>query len=161
MKISKLSLLLLLFPLVATSYNPIYNLAISCGSSINTTALNNRTWVGDNTVNSNLFTFIEPKTTNPSLKAQPNYLSNVQVPYTSARVSFSNFTYSFSSITNSPVFLRLHFYPISSKIFDPSNAIFSVKVNNKITLLKNFNPSLWIHEDGETITKEFCIQMRS
>ena len=158
-KITLLSLFLLLFPLVATSYNPIYNLAISCGSSINTTASDNRIWVGDNNDNTNLFTFIEPKTTNPSLKTQPNFLSNIQVPYTHARVSLSNFTYSFPSITTSTVFLRLHFYPNLSKSFDPSNAIFSVKVDNNITLLKNFNPYLWIHDDKETITKEFCIQI--
>ncbi|RHN44453.1 putative protein kinase RLK-Pelle-CrRLK1L-1 family [Medicago truncatula] len=159
-KISILSLILLLFPLLATSYNPIYNIAISCGSSTNTTALDSRIWVGDNNDNTKLFTFIEPKTTNPSPKTSlksPNFT----VPYTHARVSFSNFTYSFSSITVSPVFLRLYFYPASYQNFEPSNALFSVKVNNNLTLLQNFNPSLWLHHDENNIIKEYCIQIKT
>jgi len=155
-----LSLLLLLFPLVANSYNPDYNLAINCGSSTNT-ALDKRIWVGDNIDNTNLFTFIEPKTTSQSLKTQPNSLSNTQIPYTTARVSLSNFTYSFSNIiANSPIFLRLHFYPTSYQNFEPTNAFFSVEVNNKLTLLKNFNPSLWLHDDENHIVKEYCIQTK-
>ncbi|KEH21705.1 feronia receptor-like kinase [Medicago truncatula] len=158
-KISILSLFLLLFPLVANSYNPDYNLAINCGSLTDNTALDKRIWVGDNINNKNLFTFIEPKTTNPSFNVQANSLSNIQVPYTHARVSLSNFTYSFSSITNSTVFLRLHFYPTSYQNFEPSSAIFSVKVND-LTLLKNFNPLLWLYFDDEKITKEYCIQIK-
>jgi len=164
-KITLLSPLFLLFLLVAKSYeyNPDFSLAISCGSSTNTN-LDKRIWVGDNTDNSNLFTFNEPKTTNQSLKTQPNSLSNTQVPYTYARVSPSNFTYSFSNIiANSTVYLRLHFYPTSYQNFEPSNnlsnALFSVNVNNNLTLLQNFNPSFWIHNDEEKLTKEYCIQI--
>ncbi|GAU41900.1 hypothetical protein TSUD_170110 [Trifolium subterraneum] len=154
-----LSLIFLLYPPVANSYIPDYNLAINCGSSSDTTTLGNRTWVGDN---SNLFTFIQPKTTNPSLNLPPNSLPNAQTPYTTARVSLSNFTYSFpiNNITNSPVFIRLHFYPTSYQNFEPSNAFFSVTVNNNLTLLKNFNPSLWQLQDEEKITKEYCIQIK-
>ncbi|KEH21724.1 putative protein kinase RLK-Pelle-CrRLK1L-1 family [Medicago truncatula] len=161
-KITLLSLLFLFFFLVAKSiaYSPDFSLAIGCGSSTNTT-LDKRIWVGDNIDNKNLFTFIEQKTTNPSLKTSPSSASNIEIPYTTARISLSSFTYSFSTITSSPVFVRLHFYPTSYQNFEPSKAFFSVEVNNKITLLKNFNPSLWIHEDGEKITKEYCIQIKS
>ncbi|XP_045793497.1 receptor-like protein kinase FERONIA [Trifolium pratense] len=160
-KLTILSFIWLLVPLVANSYNPIYNLAVTCGSSTNTTALDNRIWIGDDDIhNSNLFTFIEPKTTNPSLKLPPNSLSNIQIPFTMARVSLSNFTYSISSITTSPVFLRLHFHPTTYQAFEPSNAIFSVVVNNNLTLLENFNPSLWIRNDEDRITKEYCIQIK-
>jgi hypothetical protein len=110
-KMTILSLILLLYPLVTNSYIPDYNFALNCGSSTNTTSLDNRIWVGDNIDNTKLFSFIEPKTTNPSHKLPPNSLSNIQIPFTTARVSLSNFTYTFSTITNSPVFLRLHFYP--------------------------------------------------
>ncbi|RHN44462.1 putative protein kinase RLK-Pelle-CrRLK1L-1 family [Medicago truncatula] len=151
----------LLFPLIATSYNPDYSLAISCGSSTNTTAFDGRIWVVDNIDNSNLFSFIEPKNTNPSLKTKPNSLSNIQIPFTTARASLSNFTYSFSNIiTNSTIFLRLHFYPTSYQNFETSNALFSVEVNNNITLLKNFNPSLWLHHDENHIVKEYSIQIK-
>jgi len=162
-KITLLSLLFLLFFLVAKSiaYSPDFSLAIGCGSSTNTT-LDKRIWVGDNIDNKNLFTFIEQKTTNPSLKTSPSSASDIQIPFTTARISLSSFTYSFSTITSSPVFVRLHFYPTSYQNFEPSSkAFFSVEVNNKITLLKNFNPSLWINDDGEKITKEYCIQIKS
>ncbi|KEH21720.1 feronia receptor-like kinase [Medicago truncatula] len=151
----------LLFPLIASSYNPDYSLAISCGSSTNTTAFDGRIWVVDNIDNSNLFSFIEPKNTNPSLKTKPNSLSNTQIPFTTGRASLSNFTYSFSNIiTNSTIFLRLHFYPTSYQNFETSYALFSVEVNNNITLLKNFNPSLWLHHDENHIVKEYSIQIK-
>jgi len=159
-KITLLFIYLVLFPLIANSYNPDYNLAINCGSSTNNTALDKRMWVGDHIDNSNIFTFIEPKTTNPSLKSSPNSLSNIQIPFTTARISLSNFTYSFSSITTSPVFIRLHFDPTSYQHFDPSNAVFSVEVNNNLTLLKNFSPSLLLRDEMEKITKEYCIQIK-
>ncbi|PNX80190.1 receptor-like protein kinase FERONIA-like protein, partial [Trifolium pratense] len=142
-------------------YNPDYNLAISCGSTESTPALDKRIWLGD--INSNLFSIIEPKTTDSSFVAHPNSYANTKFPFTTARISLSNFTYSFSiNITNSPVFLRLHFYPTSYQNFQPSNANFSVEVNNNLTLLKNFNPSRWLYDDddGETITKEYCIQIK-
>ncbi|CAJ2669132.1 unnamed protein product [Trifolium pratense] len=154
-KMAILSLILLLYPLVTNSYKPDYNLAINCGSSTTTTALDNRIWVGDQKTtvdddNSNLFTFIEPK---------PKSKPNTDIPYTSARVSLSNFTYSFSTITTSPVFIRLHFYPTFYQNFEPSNAKFSVEVNNNLSLLKNFNPLLWIRDEEEIMTKEYCIQI--
>ncbi|KAL5095774.1 hypothetical protein RYX36_000101 [Vicia faba] len=161
LKFILLSIFLLFSPLVVNSYIPDYNIAINCGNSENTIA-HNRTWVGDDNDNSNIFSFIEPKSTNPSLTLQPNSLVNAQTPFSTARISLSNFTYSFSSITTSPVFIRLHFYATSyNHSFDPSNAIFSVIVNNNLTLLENFNPSLWHHEDDdEKITKEYCIQIQ-
>ncbi|XP_058736491.1 putative receptor-like protein kinase At5g39000 [Vicia villosa] len=160
-KITLLYLFLLFSPLLAYSYNPDYNYAINCGNPADTKASDNRNWLGDNIHNSNIFSFIEPNSTNPSFTSQPNSLSNIQTPFLTARVSFSNFTYSFSSINTSPVFIRLHFYPTSYQNFEPSNANFSVKVNNNLTLLNNFNPLLWLHhDDEEKITKEYCIQTK-
>ncbi|XP_058736476.1 receptor-like protein kinase FERONIA [Vicia villosa] len=159
-KITLISLLLLFSPiLVNSSYKPIYNLAINCGSPTSTSGLDKRIWVGDNSDNHDMFSLDEPKPTKVSLALPPDSLSNAAIPYTTARVSLSNFTYSFSGITNSTVFLRFHFYPTSyNYTFEPSNALFSVIVNNNITLLKNFNPLLWLR-DEEQITKEYCIQI--
>ncbi|WJX75353.1 hypothetical protein P8452_58894 [Trifolium repens] len=90
-KMTLLSLILLLFPLVANSYIPDYNLAINCGSSINTTSLDNRLWVGDDDIHySNLFTFTEPKTTNKSFNTKPNSLLNIEIPYTAAQNQIRN-----------------------------------------------------------------------
>ncbi|CAK8540757.1 unnamed protein product [Lathyrus sativus] len=161
-KITLLYIFFLFSPIFAYLYNPVYNYAINCGNSANTTVLDNRVWLGDNIHNSNIFSFNEPKSSNPSLTSQPISLSNIQTPYLTARVSFSSFTYSFSSINSSPLFIRFHFYPTSYQNFQPFNAFFSVKVNNNLTLLKNFNPSLWLRndDDEEKITKEYCIQIK-
>ncbi|WJX75356.1 hypothetical protein P8452_58897 [Trifolium repens] len=163
MKINLLSLIFLLFPLLSKSYNPDYNLAINCGSSKNNTGQDRRPWVGDDIDNSNLFTFFEPKTTDPSLITLPSSFANAEIPYRAARVSLSNFTYSFPIIiTSSPVFLRLHFYPTSYQNFKPSDsdALFSVTVNDNLTLLKDFNPLNWILAEDGKITKEYCIQIK-
>lgn len=159
-KITLLNLFLLFSPLVANLYNPDYNYAINCGNSDNTTAFDNRMWVGDNIHNSNIFSFTEPKSTSSSFTSQPQSLSNVQIPFITARISLSSFTYSFSNINSSPLFIRLHFYPTSYQNFEPSDANFSVKVNNNLTLVKNFNPSLWLRDDEEKITKEYCVQIK-
>ncbi|CAJ2669143.1 unnamed protein product [Trifolium pratense] len=165
MKTTLLSLILLLYPLVVNSYNPDYNLAINCGNPTNTAAPDNRIWVGDDDDihNSNLFTFTQPKTTSPNLlyNIQPNSLSNAEIPFKIARVSLSNFTYSFPiNITSSPVFLRLHFYPTIYGNFKPSDALFSVTVNDNLNLLKDFNPLNWTIADEGKITKEYCIQIK-
>ncbi|GAU19886.1 hypothetical protein TSUD_171120 [Trifolium subterraneum] len=147
----------LLFPLVVNSYD---SLAVNCGHSINTT-FENRTWVGD-VDETKLFSIIEPQTKFLSVKAKVNTNSDSvkHIPFASARISQSNFTFLFPTTidTNySTLFLRLHFYPTSYQNFETSQALFTVKVGNNITLLKDFNPSLWLQNDDETITKEYCL----
>ncbi|KEH21704.1 putative protein kinase RLK-Pelle-CrRLK1L-1 family [Medicago truncatula] len=150
---------LLLFPLEVNSLYDI--LAVNCGH-FNDTIFENRTWVGDRD-NTKLFSIIEPQTELPSFKAKANPNSDAvkRIPFASARISFSNFTFSFSSITNGPIFLRLYFYPTSYSYqhIETSNALFTVKVGTNLTLLKDFNPSLWLSNDSKTITKEYCIQI--
>ncbi|XP_058736474.1 receptor-like protein kinase FERONIA [Vicia villosa] len=147
-----LFLLYLSFPLVVYSSYDI--LALNCGHSIDTT-FENRTWVGD-IENTKLFSITDSVKAKPT----PNSDSVTQIPFTSARISFSNFTFSFPSITNGPVFLRLHFYPTSYQNFETSHASFTVEVGNQFTLLKDFNPSLWLQNDNKTIVKEYCIQVK-
>ncbi|KAG6661703.1 hypothetical protein CIPAW_03G193500 [Carya illinoinensis] len=72
--------------------------------------------------------------------------SVAQVPFETARLSLSPFSYIFP-VTAGQKFTRLHFYPVSySNYFDRSNAIFSVKAG-AFTLLSNFNASLNADED--------------
>ena len=158
---SILFLLLLLFPQVVNcSFN---NLAVNCGHSIDT-IFENRTWVGD-IDDTKLFYIIEPHNEFSSVKTKaiPNFDLVKRIPFSSARLSFSNFTVSFPSSVididgvGNTVFLRLHFYPTSYQNFETSNALFTVKLGNNITLLKDFNPLLWLQNDNKTITKEYCI----
>ncbi|XP_027351430.1 receptor-like protein kinase FERONIA [Abrus precatorius] len=109
------------------------------------------------------FSIIESQTEKPSilahtLKSLSHFSSgspNTTTPFSSARISTSKFTYSFS-VTHGPWFLRLHFNPTSYDIFEHYKPLFSVKVGN-FTLLKDFNPSLWVVNDDDTIIREFCI----
>ncbi|KAK2359571.1 receptor protein kinase FERONIA [Trifolium repens] len=154
-----LFLLHLFFPLqVVNSFD---SLAVNCGHSKDI-IFENRNWVGD-LDETKLFSIIEPQTELSSVKTKaiPNSDSVNQIPFASARISYSNFTFSFpTSIVaaiGSTVFLRLHFYPTSYQNFETSNALFTVKVGNNITLLKDYNPSVWLRNDNKTITKEYCL----
>ncbi|KAL0014787.1 hypothetical protein SO802_001856 [Lithocarpus litseifolius] len=140
-------------------YTPVDNIMISCGSSGNTTALDGRTWIGD--VNSKFFP--QEQSQNQVSQAtisvkQPSSAS--QLPYTTARLSFSPFTYIFP-LTTGQKFVRLYFYPASYGNFDRSKALFSVKAG-PFTFLNSFNASLTADADGDpgdTIYKEFCVNI--
>ncbi|KAL4376825.1 hypothetical protein GQ457_02G005910 [Hibiscus cannabinus] len=86
----------------------------------------------------------------------PSSVDNV--PYSTARLSNSEFTYSIP-LTAGPKFIRFYFYPTSySGIGDLSNkAFFSVKAGQHI-LLRNFSASL--HAGGEhPLVKEYCVNV--
>ena len=83
------------------------------------------------------------------------------IPYTTARLSLSPFSYIFSSVTAGQKFVRLYFYPATYGTFDCSKAWFSVKAG-PFTLLRNFNASLTADADddsGDTIFREFCVNV--
>ena len=140
-------------------YTPVDNIMISCGSSGNATALDGRTWIGD--MNSKFFPQEQSQNqvsqATISVKQSP---SASQLPYTTARLSFSPFTYIFP-LTTGQKFVRLYFYPASYGNFDRSKALFSVKAG-PFTLLNSFNASLTADADGDpgdTIYKEFCVNI--
>ncbi|KAK7295476.1 hypothetical protein RJT34_18385 [Clitoria ternatea] len=153
-EIRLLMLLLVLQSLHVNSYNPADSFAVNCGSP-ETTTFQKRTWVGD--VGTTLFSII-PQTEHSSVLANPNMLtSSSTVPFTSARISRSKFSYSFP-IPEGPRILRLHFYSAYYDDFVPYNALFSVKAGN-FSLLKDFNASLWVVDDK--VIKEYCINIES
>ena len=110
-------------------YNPVENIALDCGSSADTTtAINDRTWLGDmNSKPHNLTSSVTSEAHQPPTQDD-------KVPYSTARLSRSEFTYVFS-LTSGQKFIRLHFYPASYSNFDRSKAFFSVKAG-PFTLLK-------------------------
>uniref|UniRef100_A0A7N2MQT7 Protein kinase domain-containing protein n=2 Tax=Quercus lobata TaxID=97700 RepID=A0A7N2MQT7_QUELO len=123
------------------------------------TALDGRTWIGD--VNSKFF--LQEQSQNQVSQATTSVEqspSASQLPYTTARLSFSPFTYIFP-LTTGQKFVRLHFYPASYGNFDRSKALFSIKAG-PFTLLNSFNASLTADADGDpgdTIYKEFCVNI--
>ena len=141
-------------------YIPVDNIILNCGSSRNSTAIDGRTWIGDD--NSKFF---PPSLSQnqASLAANPVQKSPLasQIPYTTARLSVSAFTYIFP-VTTGQKFIRLYFYPASYSNFDRSRALFSVKAG-PFTLLNNFNASLTADADADprdTIFREFCVNVK-
>jgi hypothetical protein len=122
-------------------YTAVDNILLNCGSSGNSTALDGRTWIGD--LNSKFFPLEQSQKQNQASLtaiAVQQSPSAVQVPYATARISLSAFTY-VSPVTAGQKFIRLYFYPASYPNFDRSKALFSVKAG-RFTLLNNFNASL-------------------
>ncbi|TYG38753.1 hypothetical protein ES288_D13G249500v1 [Gossypium darwinii] len=144
-----------------TRYNPIENIAIDCGSSVGGKSWDDRPWVGDG---NGKFSLIEQQNNNnkPSVvkaASHDSLPSSVDpFPYYTARLSYSQFTYSIP-LTDGQKFIRLHFCPTEYPDFgDPSKkAFFSVKAGNFI-LLSNFSASLRAHREV-TFFKEFCVNL--
>ena len=134
----------LTIPIPIAGYTPTENFAVNCGSSENWQGLG-RNWTGD--VGSK-FSPLENGTSTTSSAYGPPFLS---VPYSTARLSRYEFTYSFP-LTAGQKYIRLHFHPSSYGDFDRSIAIFSVKTGGGYTLLSNFS--------GALVVKEFCIKFK-
>ncbi|KAF7822394.1 receptor-like protein kinase FERONIA [Senna tora] len=151
----------LLFIISVHSYQPKEDLVIICGTSTppsNTPNDQNRTWIADDNIHSHqLFSLIQsPHSQTATSSSLPSSAS--QNLYASARLSHTQFTYSFH-LSDGPKFLRLHFYPTSYLNFPRFNSLFSVTSNN-FTLLNHFNASLVAdHNAHETVSTEFSIHV--
>ncbi|KAK7295485.1 hypothetical protein RJT34_18402 [Clitoria ternatea] len=168
---TEISLSVLLFLLLQVWFPPQINanvptgdIAVNCGESGDTT-FDARKWFGDVDSNRMLFSLIEPHTVEGQSSVHADARAPIPpnvapVPFGSARLSQSQFTYSFPVVTKGPKFLRLHFYPTWYANFVPYNALFSVKAGN-FSLLKDFNASLWVVHDKVIIIKEYCINVES
>ncbi|KAF6168698.1 hypothetical protein GIB67_026584 [Kingdonia uniflora] len=116
----------------AADYVPADNYLLSCGAAPQTTDSDGRVWNSDigskfAPVNDNSLT-ADASTQDPSVP---------QVPYMTARIFPSEFTYSIP-VGNGRKFLRLHFYPSSYDKLNASSAVFSVS-SGPYTLLRNFS----------------------
>ncbi|KAL3629474.1 hypothetical protein CASFOL_026696 [Castilleja foliolosa] len=124
---------------------------LSCGAPSTTTDASNRTWDSDNR---SRYAPNIPTTSLPS-KASSMHPSVIRVPYETARVFQSPFTYTFPVLTG-PKFLRLYFYPDTYSGFNTSQSFFSVTAN-AFTLLNNFSPFL---NSEPSFMKEFIINVQ-
>ncbi|KAM5562210.1 receptor-like protein kinase FERONIA [Rosa sericea] len=140
----------------APIYSPTYNITLKCGfSGDKVSDYDSRTWTGD--INSKFFPEAVGSTSQVG-KAPPSSSSGSQEPFTTARLSYSEFTYRFP-VSPGQKFIRLYFFPATYNAdFDRSKSLFSVKAGG-YTLLKDFNASLssTVYDGYETILREFCV----
>ncbi|KAI9156205.1 hypothetical protein LWI28_002167 [Acer negundo] len=134
-------------------YDPTETIFLNCGSFDNITSQDGtRTWITD--IKSEHF-LLQQSESIALIPAKPSD----DTPYTSARLSSSQFSYIFN-LTPGQKFIRLHFYETSYQIFDRSKAFFSVKAGS-FTLLSNYSTALAANFSGqEIILKEFCVNVQ-
>ncbi|XP_022759140.1 receptor-like protein kinase FERONIA [Durio zibethinus] len=131
-------------------YTPHDNIALDCGSTNNKIDLAGRSWFADSTI------FLDQS--NKVSVILSSVTKGNSIPYKTARLSRSQFTYSFT-VTPGPKFIRLHFYPSSYQEFNRSNAFFDVHIGG-YTLLRSFSPALTAdYLKSEVFAKEFCINI--
>ncbi|WVZ05088.1 hypothetical protein V8G54_018434 [Vigna mungo] len=147
-------LLLLCLPYlsVAAIYHPSEQLSINCGST-SSVMYDGRNWTTD-------LNFLR-ENHNQSVAALPTAVSPKEGPYTHARLSRTQFTYSFL-VNPGPKFLRLFFYSTAYPNFERSQACFSVKAG-PYTLLQYFNVSLNADVDPASsgiLFREYSINLK-
>ncbi|KAJ0028578.1 hypothetical protein Pint_35091 [Pistacia integerrima] len=125
------SLVFFIHVVLAADYVPTEQLLINCGESSIQRDDDNRSWTPD--LGSKFLLSSKSRTA----KAATQDAATPEIPYMTARISQSNFTYSFPVVSGRK-FVRLYFYPNSYNGFNASNALFSVTTGG-YTLLKNFS----------------------
>nr|XP_007151355.1 hypothetical protein PHAVU_004G039500g [Phaseolus vulgaris]ESW23349.1 hypothetical protein PHAVU_004G039500g [Phaseolus vulgaris] len=131
------------------AYTPVNNFTINCGST-GTSYDGETTWTGDT---ASMFLSHQDNTisANPT---PPQSNSTLQLPYTTARISRSQFNYSFP-VTPGSYFLRLFFYPASYPSFPSTQISFTVHCNH-FTLFYGFSTD---EDDTETIFREYVVNV--
>ena len=152
-----LSFLPLLISMAADTispYSPTNYFLLDCGSSSNTTlSSDGRTWRGDSASK-----FSSSNTQNVSLESTA--ASVEQVPYMTARIFTSQFTYTFP-VSAGPKFVRFYFYPAAYSGIHESDFFFNV-TSGVYTVMSNFSASLTVaamEPQVASIVKEFIIHV--
>ncbi|KAF5941108.1 hypothetical protein HYC85_022275 [Camellia sinensis] len=115
----------------AANYLPTDEIFLNCGAAPQTSD-SDRQWTSD--IGSKFAPAAGNSLTATASAQDPSVPT---VPYMTARIFKSEYTYSFP-VSSGRKFVRLHFYPASYLGLNASNAIFSVVVG-EYTLLKNFS----------------------
>ncbi|XP_027120814.1 receptor-like protein kinase ANXUR1 [Coffea arabica] len=108
------------------------SLVLACGAPTNATDNNGRSWIPD----SKFLASSDNSIVAMALSQDPSLPSTV--PYMTARVFQSQFTYTFRISPKARHWIRLHFYPSSYNNLSSSNGFFSVTAHG-FTLLNNFS----------------------
>ncbi|CAL5421718.1 unnamed protein product [Camellia sinensis] len=126
-------------------YIPSDNIALNCGSSSSITPqYDGRNWTGD--IGSKFISSNNPAAITNSTAFKASFMdpSVPEIPYLSARIFHTEFTYNFN-VTPGSKFVRLHFYPSSYiGLEDTSKSFVTVTACSGCcyTLLRNFSASL-------------------
>ncbi|KAH8483637.1 hypothetical protein H0E87_028155 [Populus deltoides] len=139
-------------------YSPTDLILLNCGASSNLSSPDGRSWDGDS---QSKFAASNPPEASSVFEASNQDPSVNQVPYMTARIFHSKFTYTFPVLPG-PKFVRLYFYPASYSNLDISTSYFSISANN-YQLLNNFSASLTVSAripPVDYFTKEFIITVR-
>ncbi|OVA13696.1 Protein kinase domain [Macleaya cordata] len=137
------------------SYVAADKIFLNCGSSSETQDTDGRSWEGDN---GSKFAAAEENTLTSRAATQDP--SVAEVPYMTARIFRSEFTYSFP-VGSGRKFVRLHFYAASYAGLNASNAIFSV-TSGPYVLLRNFSVSQTTEAlNYAFIVKEFSVNVEN
>ncbi|KAG8384590.1 hypothetical protein BUALT_Bualt04G0133700 [Buddleja alternifolia] len=132
------------------------DVSINCGSSVTSAASNGREWLGDERRKFSSLLQIKGSSTTSSVIQKS--ISADPVPYKTARVSLSQFSYSFQ-VNQGQKILRLHFNPVSYRGFKRFRDLFTVEAG-PFTLLSNFSASLTADALGvKSFSKEFCLHI--
>ncbi|CAL9148277.1 unnamed protein product [Musa hybrid cultivar] len=116
-----------------STYKPRDHILLNCGASGQVTDLDGRNWTGD------AGSKYAPSLNGGGSAARQDP-SAPSVPYSTARVFTSPYTYTFP-LGAGRIFIRLHFYPATYSNHAASDAFFSV-TSGHYTFLQNFSASL-------------------
>ncbi|KAK4799351.1 hypothetical protein SAY86_024716 [Trapa natans] len=119
---------------LCSDYVPTEKILLNCGADSSSTDVDGREWTSD--INSK---FAARALDSKPATAATQDPSVPQVPFMTARVFQSEFTYSFPVIPGRK-FVRIYFYPSSYNNINASRAIFTVAAG-EVTILKNFSVS--------------------
>ena len=135
------------------------NIFLNCGSSRNySIGLDGHKWTGDSGTGSKFLASEQSNESSIVSKSINLHSSLDPVPYLTARIFQSPFTYSFS-VSPGQKFVRLYFNPTTYQGFRRSTAVFTVTAG-PFTLLRHFSPSLTADSLGlKTLVKEFCLNI--
>ncbi|KAG5227054.1 receptor protein [Salix suchowensis] len=136
-------------------YSPTDLILLNCGASSSSSSPDGRSWDGDS---QSKFAASNPPEASSVFNSSTQDPSVQQVPYMTARIFHSKFTYTFLLLPG-PKFVRLYFYPAAYSNLDISKSYFSLSVNN-YKLLSNFSASLAVSAITPPVdyfTKEFII----
>ncbi|KAF9664185.1 hypothetical protein SADUNF_Sadunf17G0129900 [Salix dunnii] len=144
-----LSLALLSLICFSTSFSPIDNFLVNCGSNTNTsfTPTDSRVFLPDSTEQGPV---LLTKGQSISLKNQ-NPSPNSPTLYNTARVFTTASSYKFNIMRNGTHLVRFHFSPFKAQGFDLSTAKFSVFVNGNL-LLNDFSTKV-------VVLKEYILRV--
>ncbi|GAB4833122.1 hypothetical protein Ancab_031368 [Ancistrocladus abbreviatus] len=148
---------LLFHVILAVDYVPDEIILLNCGNTSPVSPdSDGRNWTSD--IKSKYALASGANSTIAKADAQLSDVS--QVPYMTARIFQSEFTYTFPVVSGHK-FVRLYFYPSTYNGLNASNSIFSV-TSGSYTLLKNFSAAQTAQAlNFNTILKEYLINVES